>query len=200
MEQQLDATYLRAGVFERAAAVGLATIGLGIGILLGAWGISMLWRHVPPEISVQVKIPDVHITQDKPLVAELRVQDQPLVVDQSKPSSSAPISGPKNTVEHSTIIPDSNNKGKPDVDVIRREVTIFFSVVHADGEVVTGWNYRDGSGGVPVRQYCYYLFRNAGHASTKIDMAFDGARLPDINNNLVPDLDEALTKCQWRSI
>jgi hypothetical protein len=33
MEQRLDATYLKQGPFERAAAVGLAAAGVGLGIL-----------------------------------------------------------------------------------------------------------------------------------------------------------------------
>ncbi|MGC1294563.1 MAG: hypothetical protein WA869_05940, partial [Alloacidobacterium sp.] len=41
-------------------------------------------------------------------------------------------------------------------EVIRREVTVFSNVEHGSGTVVTGWNYRDGSGGVPVQQFCYY--------------------------------------------
>ena len=31
MEQRLDATYLRPGLFERASAVGLAALGIGMG-------------------------------------------------------------------------------------------------------------------------------------------------------------------------
>ena len=82
-------------------------------------------------------------------------------------------------------------------DVIRREVTVFWSVKHDPGNVTTGWNYKDGSGGVPVRQYCYYDFLNGDGSATKVDIASDGSRLLQISASLVPDLEGALAKCQW---
>jgi hypothetical protein len=57
MEQRLDATYLRSGPFERAAAVGVCAVAIGTGILLAAWGISFLWRYTPPEIVVRQEKP-----------------------------------------------------------------------------------------------------------------------------------------------
>ena len=41
--------------------------------------------------------------------------------------------------------------------VIKREVTVFSNVRHGPGTSPTGWTYRDGSGGVPYLQYCYYI-------------------------------------------
>jgi len=62
---------------------------------------------------------------------------------------------------------------------------------------VTDWNYRDGDGGVPVRQYCYYSASNVDHSSTRVDIASDGVRVPHMSAAFVPDLDGALAKCQW---
>ena len=81
-------------------------------------------------------------------------------------------------------------------DLIRREVTVFWSVEHGSGSVTTGWNYKDGSGGVPVKQYCYYAVSN-GNSTTRVDIASDKIRLPHPRTSLVPDLEVALAKCQW---
>src|SRR5215472_4303681 len=82
MEPRLDATYLRSGPFERAAAIGISAVAIGTGILLAAWGISFLWRYTPPEIAVRIANPEVHIAQDKPLKVS---QDKPFEVEQSEP-------------------------------------------------------------------------------------------------------------------
>ena len=82
-------------------------------------------------------------------------------------------------------------------DVIKREVTIFSHVQHGTGRVVTGWNYRDGRGGTPVTQFCYYTSRNPDQSSKRVDLAADGVRRPPIGNDLVPDVEGALSKCQW---
>ena len=68
---------------------------------------------------------------------------------------------------------------------------------HGQGAVVTGWNYKDGSGGRPVQQYCYYTAYNLDHSSERVDIASNGVQSPDIGAGLVPDLEEAIGKCQW---
>ena len=78
-------------------------------------------------------------------------------------------------------------------DVIKRSVSVFSNVQHADGIVQTGWDYKDGGGTVPVRQYCHYM---AG--TTFVGIALDGVRLSVINGvELVPDIEGAFAKCQW---
>jgi hypothetical protein len=82
-------------------------------------------------------------------------------------------------------------------EVIRREVTVFSYLRHDPGSVVTGWNYKDGSGGVPVSQFCYYTSRNPDRSSTRVDLAIDGVRRPEVDAELVPDVEGAVSKCQW---
>jgi hypothetical protein len=79
-------------------------------------------------------------------------------------------------------------------DVIKREVTFFSHVQHGRGSVVTGWNYKDGRGGTPLSQFCYYTARNPDQSSKRVDLAADGVRRP---LDLVPDEEGALSKCQW---
>jgi hypothetical protein len=82
-------------------------------------------------------------------------------------------------------------------DVIKREVTFFSHVQHGQGSVVTGWNYKDGRGGTPLSQFCYYTARNPDRSSKRVDLAADGVRRPQIGMDLVPDEEGALSKCQW---
>ena len=186
MEQRLDATYLRSGPFERATALGVGAVGIGTGILLAAWGISLLWRYTPPEIAVRIANPEVHVTQEKPFTV---TQDKPFVIEPGQltiktesPTVTSGVGGDRTTATG---------------QVIRREVTVFLNVKHGPGTVVTGWNYKDGGGRVPVRQYCYYSAPNIDSSSTRIDIAVDVARLPNISASLVPELEGALAKCQW---
>src|SRR5262249_25717758 len=177
MEQRLDATYLRPGPFERAAAVGFCAVAIGAGILLAAWGISLLWRYTPPEI--RIANPEVTVIQPTPFKVE---QDKPFKVEQDKPFVAPPE------------LPNSDRK---EANAIKREVTVFWSVTHGLGEVVTGWKYADGRGGNPVHQYCYYSAPNADHSSRRVDIASNRIPSPNINGGLVPDLEVALAKCQW---
>jgi hypothetical protein len=190
MEERLDARYLSSGPLERATAVGLGALGVGMGILLGAWGLSFLWRSTPPEITVRVANPELRVTQEKPLKIE---QDKPFVLAQPKPLQ-LDLTKPTIMGDHPWNDPDAKTTGG---DVIRREVTVFWSTKHGPGDVTTGWNYKDGSGGMPVGQYCYYAVLNGDGSMTKVDIASAGSRLLQISASLVPDLEGALAKCQW---
>src|SRR5262245_26763982 len=113
MEQRLDATYLRSGPFERAAAVGFCAVAIGAGIFLAAWGISFLWKYTPPEI--RIANPEISVAQKEPLKIELKDPPEvPIKPEQSSPDSTSGAGGMKT----------------PAGDVIKREVTVFWSVTH----------------------------------------------------------------------
>jgi hypothetical protein len=187
MEQRLDATYLRHDLVERAAATAVVAAGLGVGVLLAAWGISFLWRYTPPEIAVHVANPELHVVQDAPLTVK---QDRPFVLAPPDPLKIEPghLQSPNLPINDSQTAAG---------DVIKREVTIFSRVQHGPGSVVTGWNYKDGRDGTPVSQYCYYTSRNLDQSSKQVELATNGLRLAQINSDIVPDLEVALSKCQW---
>jgi hypothetical protein len=195
MEQRLDATYLKHDLVERAAATALVAAGVGVGVLLAAWGVSMLWRYTPPEIAVRIKNPEVNIAQRAPLVVK---QDTPFVLAAPDPLK---IEKAALTVkvEQPAIVSDrlGTNSQAPASEVIKREVTFFSYVQHRQGSVVTGWNYKDGRGGTPVSQFCYYTSPNSDQSSKRVDLAANSVRLPQISLNIVPDVEGALSKCQW---
>jgi hypothetical protein len=197
MEQRLDATYLQHGPIDGAIAAALVAAGLGAGIFLAAWGVSLLWRYTPPEIAVRVANPEVHIAQDSPLVVK---QDTPFVLTAPNPIKieqeqlTLKVGQPPSLAMNDRL--ESNSQTDAG-DVIKREVTFFSRVQHGLGSVVTGWNYKDGRGGTPVSQFCYYTARNPDETSKRVDLAWDGRRLPKISVDIVPELEAALPKCQW---
>jgi hypothetical protein len=189
MEQRLVATHLRPGIFERATATAIYAAGIGTAVLLAAWGISLLWRYTSPEMVVRIANPELRVTQNGPLMV---AQDKPFALDEPKPLK----------IESKQVLPVIPNSADIDAktatgQMIRREVTVFSTVRHGPGNVVTGWTYKDGGGGVPVNKYCYYSASNIDGSTTKIDIAANDVRVPQINAPLVPDLEEALQKCQW---
>jgi hypothetical protein len=195
MEQRLEAEFLRPGLFERAAALGIGAVAIGTGILLACWGISFLWRYTPPEIAVRIANPEVRITQSEPLTV---AQDKPFIVTQSEPFKVEPREFTFKMERPFSGVPSGRSGDKTSAgDAIRREVTEFLSVTHGSGSVTTGWTYQDGSGGKPIQQYCYYQIPNFDHSTTRFDIASNGTRLPNIDSRAVPDLERALTKCQW---
>jgi hypothetical protein len=127
---------------------------------------------------------------------EVRVtQSGPLIVTQDKPFEIAPP--PPIKIDPATLNGFGTDAKTPEGKVIRRKVTVFSTVEHGAGSVTTGWNYRDGTGGVPVRQYCYYSAANFDQSITRINIALDQIPLPNISGSIVPDLQGALAKCQW---
>jgi hypothetical protein len=186
MEQRLNATYLRTGWLERAAGVGIICIGIGAAVLLVAWGVSFLWRYTPPEIAVRIANPEVHIAQTEPLTV---TQDKAFTIAPPEPLR----------IDSRDLVTRVQQNAKPTSgNVITREVTVFSNVSHGAGFVTTGWIYKDGSGREPFRQYCYYYYAQPGltGTNTRVDLASDGVRRPNIAAGLVPDLEGALAKCQ----
>jgi len=140
----LDATYLQSGLFERAAALGFCAVAIGAGTLLAAWGISFLWRYTPPEI--RIANPEIRIVPSEPFKV---TQDKPFTIAPPEPLKIDPPGQLTVKVEPQSPVTTgvAGNTKTPTGDVIERAVTVFSNVRHGPGVVVTGWNYRDGSGG-----------------------------------------------------
>jgi hypothetical protein len=196
MEQRLDATCLQHGLIERAAATAFVSVKIGVGVLLAAWGMSFLWRYTPPEIAVRVANPELRVTQNGPFTI---TQDKPFVLAQPEPLKIEPdqLTIKVEQLPASVISEVGTDAKTATGQVIRREVTVFSNVKHGPGAVVTGWNYQDGSGGAPVKQFCYYTALDVDHSTKRIDIAIDRVRQTNLSTGLVPELEGALAKCQW---
>src|SRR4051812_13413167 len=68
MEQQLDASHLRPGFVSKTLALSAAAIGIGIGFLLAAYGVSLFWRPIPTAIDIRIANPELTVKQEKPFV------------------------------------------------------------------------------------------------------------------------------------
>jgi hypothetical protein len=145
---------------------------------------------------VRITNPEVRLVPDGPLAVS---QDKPFVLAPPEPLrlEQGHISV---KVEPQHMLPpvsDQLPRQSAGGDVIKREVTVFSTVSHGPGAVVTGWSYKDGSGGVPIGQFCYYTSRSEDQSIRRVDMAFDRVKQMQIGMDLVPEVDAAFSKCQW---
>jgi hypothetical protein len=213
METHLDHTYLRPGIISRAAAVGLAAVGIGAGVLLACWGLSFFFHYDDPVVkkleALGTQLEALTQRQTDQLV---EVIGQRLdVIGQNSTRETEALN--QNLVQRLEAInkrievalaakqqPNFGEGTTPDGAIIRRQVTVFSDVVHHGGKVVTGWSYKDGaSNGPPFNQYCYWLIHNSDGEDTKVDIAENGQRRQTSAMMSVPALNEAQSKCQWWS-
>ncbi|QGY04856.1 hypothetical protein MMSR116_25355 [Methylobacterium mesophilicum SR1.6/6] len=76
--------------------------------------------------------------------------------------------------------------------------TVFKQVPYLDGQIVTGWNFKD-SAEQPYQQYCYFSRRSneaKGQVEIKIDLAMDGKTLPQPQKSDV-NLEILARNCVW---
>jgi hypothetical protein len=187
MEQQLDATYLRPSFASKAFALSIAAVGIGTGVLLASYGLSLVWHPARGIVDIRIANPEIHVTQEKPFVM---ASPEPLRTDARDLKQPEPVSSsgrPKGVAD--PIFPSQ--------EVIQQEVIVFSTVKHAAGSIVTGWKYPNGSGRTPSEQFCYYISPNADKSSTKVNIALNGAPLSETAIALVPESEQAIKKCQW---
>ena len=76
--------------------------------------------------------------------------------------------------------------------------TVFKQVPYLDGQIVTGWNFKD-SADQPYQQYCYFSRRSSeakGQVEIKIDLAMDAKTLPQPQKSDV-NLEILARNCVW---
>ena len=82
--------------------------------------------------------------------------------------------------------------------VVNTTFTVFKQVPYLDGQIVTGWNFKD-SAEQPYQQYCYFSRRSneaKGQVEIKIDLAMDGKTLPQPQKSDV-NLEILARNCVW---
>ncbi|TDR90031.1 hypothetical protein [Enterovirga rhinocerotis] len=75
--------------------------------------------------------------------------------------------------------------------------TVFKTVPHAGGHVVTGWNFESSEQKAPGRQYCYYSEQIDGGAKITVDLGEDGRQNMQARSRGAMDPANAWTNCVW---
>lgn len=165
-------------LFGSAALVGAT--GVGLALIIAAWN-----------NKADVGALNAAISEMRPLKVEpLQIKDGSVV--HLAPDATVKIAGleevPRLNVSNQ---PQKTNGG----DAIKHEVTMFSSVKHNDGEVVSGWNYASGDAKSPYKQYCYYGQPKPNGTLEQVSLGNDGK--PVENNTVLPDFAVAFAKCVW---
>jgi hypothetical protein len=169
-------TIVKEGSLFKATAVCIVAVGVGICVLLACWGASLFWRvddGMAQKIDALSKktagLSDAvkngqQRTADAVKEGQLRIAESVDAVggkldaiDHRLDSIDRRLSSLDQRV--SIIGKYGPGEYKKDGNVIRREVTVFNSVPHGDGDVTTGWKYKDGGSEEPYDQFCYYMRR-----------------------------------------
>ena len=67
---------------------------------------------------------------------------------------------------------------KPDTDAtIKTNVTVFKTLRHGDGQVISGWVFPSGNAKSPSKQYCYYAWDTNDGNSNRQELGKDGVIL-----------------------
>jgi hypothetical protein len=193
-------------------------VGVGAGVLLACWGLSLFFHYDSPVVkrlddlgaqletmshseAETLKTLTYNVGQLVQKIGQQGVKESAieerlatigerleLALKRQNPANS-PIIG-VNTGSDGNITNGS---------VIETEVTVFHTVKHEGGAIQTGWKYPDGASADqrPKEQYCLYLSdKLAGTtAAAAVYLADDGVRLQNIGP--VPKLEKALRKCVW---
>ncbi len=186
METQLDHTYLRPGIISRAAAVGLAAIGVGAGVLLACWGLSFFW-HVDDAVlrrldaiakqtaGLSDTFREIETTLGQRTTESIDALGGKIDALEPSPRRDQPASDRDEIVPGGSGQPESTRTGH----VIKREVTVFNSITHEGGDVTTGWNYKDGAsdGAADKPVLLLHGHRSKWRRHLQIDLAYNGQRL-----------------------
>ena len=198
----------------QSAAVGLGAAGLGIFVLLACWSASLFWRD-----NIKSEKIGALIKRTEAIDAGLKDGKSEIVTEVRVVGAKVDVLGNKidaldrhlDTID-SDLLSVSKRVAQIDIrkyepgthedpkihTIIQREVTVFNNVKHADGFVVTGWKFKDGSATEPYDQFCYYTLKLGDTGvDFKVDIALNGNSLYTEGVNKVPDIKEALGKCQW---
>jgi hypothetical protein len=216
---------VKEGSLLRGAAFGLGASGLGVLVLLSCWGASIFWRvdngtnkrlDVLTEQTAllakqTVGINDVIREGLRALVAKVdalgnqldgyahnmgsrvdRVDKDLAAIEKRLSALDLRLSQFDPGKYHPGTITETTKPYK-----IERDVTVFNHVEHGEGQVVTGWKYKDGAATEPYEQFCYYTIGSDKGVDFKVDLFAYGKRLDNEAVRKIPDYDEAFGKCQW---
>jgi hypothetical protein len=204
-ETVIDHTYLQPGIVSRAAAIGLAAVGIGAGVLFACYGASFFFNANSKQLdALTAKVEEIAQRPDRTDEFIAKLDDLSREAQQIGDGTAAHLASIEARVKELkrpiiSEVPD----GRKTIDgtVITSAVTVFNRVSHDTGYITTGWQYPNGASAnqPPTSQYCYWT-HSAGDpsngASVRIELADNGVRLPKIADG-VPRLEDALKRCVW---
>lgn len=185
-----DSSYVAARAFLfRALGFGAFACLAGIGVGAAAYGWATLNQFdIAAEkiaAAMQAALSDVTLKTK----GEVTLTDNVLKLEGLPKASATPT--PTKAQLGSDAAPASKA-------AVNTTFTVFKQVPYLDGQIVTGWNFKD-SAEQPYQQYCYFSRRSneaKGQVEIKIDLAMDGKTLPQPQKSDV-NLEILARNCVW---
>lgn len=181
--------FARAFLF-RAAGAGIFTAlaGIGIGAAAYGWATMNQFDSAAEKIAaaMQAALSDVTLKTK----GEVTLTDNVLKLEGGLPKASSTPTPTK-----AQLGADAAPASKAFVNTT---FTVFKQVPYLDGQIVTGWNFKDNTD-QPYQQYCYFSRRSnesKGQVEIKIDLAMDGKTLPQPQKSDV-NLGVLASNCVW---
>lgn len=185
-----DSSYVAARAFLfRALGVGAFSCLAGIGIGAAAYG----WATLNQFDTAAEKIAAAMRTALSDVT--LKTKGEVTLTDNTLKLEGLPKAGLTPTPSRAQLGGDAAPASKAAVNTT---FTVFKQVPYLDGQVVTGWNFKDSTE-QPYQQYCYFSRRSnesKGQVEIKIDLAMDGKTLPQPQKSDV-NLEILARNCVW---
>jgi len=185
-----DSSYVAARAFLlRALGLGafLGLTGAGIGAAAYGWATMNQFDTAADKIAkaMQAALSDVTLKTK----GEVTLTDNTLKLEGLPKAAGAP------TPTKAQLGEQASPASKAQVNTT---FTVFKQVPYLDGQIVTGWNFKDNSE-QPYQHYCYFSRRSnetKGQVEIKIDLAMDGKTLPQPVKSDV-NLEILARNCVW---
>ncbi|GJD34319.1 hypothetical protein [Methylobacterium aerolatum] len=186
-----DAKYVSARAFLlRATGLGafLCLTGAGIGAAAYGWATMNQFDTAAEKIAsaMQAALSDVTLKTK----GEVTLTDNTLKLE-GLPKLGNGVPTPSKAQLGEQAAPASKAQ-------VNTTFTVFKQVPYLDGQIVTGWNFKDNAE-QPYQQYCYFSRRSnetKGQVEIKIDLAMDGKTLPQPQKSDV-NLEILARNCVW---
>ncbi|GJD57279.1 hypothetical protein [Methylobacterium dankookense] len=180
-----DASLIAARAFlMRAAGAGLfaALLGAGIGAAAFGWAYLNQYETAAERIAQAMQSALSEVTLKTK--GEVTLTDNVLRLDQ-------PVAQAK--PDFASVVASQKDDGNA---AVRTTFTVFKSVPHLDGNIVTGWQFK-GDERQPESQYCYFSHpqKFGSDVLTQVNIAINGQVAPQTSSEL--DLKRLSKSCVW---
>lgn len=185
-----DSSYVAARAFLfRALGAGafLCLTGAGVGAAAYGWATLNQFDTAAEKIAAAMQAALSDVT--------LKTKGEVTLTDNTLKLEGLPKAGGAPTPSKAQLGEQAAPASKAQVNTT---FTVFKQVPYLDGQIVTGWNFKDNTE-QPYQQYCYFSRRSneaKGQVEIKIDLAMDGKTLPQPQKSDV-NLEILARNCVW---